>query len=327
LYRIESITWFAEEAKRVCGDIVETPAKDKQFLVMKQPIGVVGAITPWNFPFSMITRKVSPALAAGCTVCLKPSELTPLTAMALAELGKRAGIPSGVLNIVSGNAVDIGKSLTESKKVRKIAFTGSTRVGKLLYAASAGTVKRVSLELGGNAPYIVFEDADVNLAARDVVLSSYRNAGQTCICTNRVFVHESIYDSFNSALAQNVANLRVGDGLVPGVTHGPLISKIAVEQVDAKVQDAIQKGGKVLLGGSRPQFNAKELNTGFFYQPTVIIGSSNLRQTALHTFHTSIPRLTRFFTNFFLRCKARHEGFQRRNIWPNHSCIQVLDRC
>lgn len=271
---VESIIWFAEEGKRISGDVVETPSDDKQFFILKQPVGVVGAITPWNFPFSMITRKVSPALAAGCTVCLKPAELTPLTAFALAELGKRAGIPKGVLNIISGDAVAIGNTLTSSPEVRKIAFTGSTRVGKMLYAASADTMKRISLELGGNAPYIVFEDADVQLAARDVVLSSYRNAGQTCICTNRVFVHESIYDEFNAALTKQVSKLRLGDGLESGVSHGPMITKAAVNQVNVKVQDALEKGGKVLLGGQAPQFEGSRLQNGFFYEPTVIIDAN-----------------------------------------------------
>eukprot|EP00204_Picochlorum_oklahomense_P000692 CAMPEP_0118800564 /NCGR_PEP_ID=MMETSP1161-20130426/2423_1 /TAXON_ID=249345 /ORGANISM="Picochlorum oklahomensis, Strain CCMP2329" /LENGTH=497 /DNA_ID=CAMNT_0006728405 /DNA_START=71 /DNA_END=1564 /DNA_ORIENTATION=- len=272
---VESITWFAEECKRSNGDIIETPADDKQFFVLKQPVGVVGAITPWNFPFSMITRKVSPALAAGCTVCLKPAELTPLTAFALAELGKRAGIPKGVLNIVSGDAIAIGKAFTDSRIVRKLAFTGSTRVGKLLYAASSDTMKKVSLELGGNAPYIVFEDADVDIAARDVVLSSYRNAGQTCICTNRVFVHENIYDKFNDALSKQVAKLRLGDGLQPGISHGPLISKTAVDEVHAKVQDAVGKGGVVLAGGQRPDFGTSSpLGGGFFYEPTVITNAT-----------------------------------------------------
>ena len=274
---VESISWFAEEAKRINGDVIETPADDKQFFVLKQPVGVVGAITPWNFPFSMITRKVSPALAAGCTVCLKPAELTPLTAFALAELGRRAGMPKGVLNVISGDAVSIGKAFTDSNTVRKIAFTGSTRVGKLLYSASADTMKHVSLELGGNAPYIVFEDANLETAARDVVLSSYRNAGQTCICTNRVFVHESVYEAFNAALVKQVTKLRVGDGLQPGITHGPLISKAAVEQVDIKVQDALGKGGKVLVGGHRPSFDgpSSHLGKGFFYEPTVIVDATD----------------------------------------------------
>jgi len=258
---------------RISGDVLETPALDKQFFVLKQPVGVVAAITPWNFPFSMITRKVSPALAAGCTVCLKPSEDTPLTAMALAELGRRAGIPSGVLNVLSGDAASIGQAFTTSPNVRKIAFTGSTRIGKLLYAASAETVKRVSLELGGNAPYIVFGDANVEVAARDVVASSYRNAGQTCICTNRVLVHESVYEEFSKALLKQVSKLKLGDGQQTGVTHGPLISPNAVDQMAAKVEDARLKGGKIACGGARPNFgNGSSLNEGFFFEPTVILG-------------------------------------------------------
>ena len=214
----------------------------------------------------MPTRKVAPALAAGCTVILKPSELTPLTALAIAHLGERAGIPKGVLNVVSGDAEAIGEALTTSDAVRKISFTGSTRVGKLLYAASAETMKHISLEPGGNAPYIVFEDADVRRAARDVVLSSHRNAGQTCICTNRVFVQESIHDEFVDALVAQVKKLRLGDGMEPGITHGPVITGRAVEQMELKVADAVEKGASVLTGGKR----ATGLGDGFFFEPTVI---------------------------------------------------------
>lgn len=273
---VESIAWFAEEAKRIDGDVLQTPARDKRFLVLRQPVGVAGCITPWNFPMSMITRKVGPALAAGCTVVLKPSELTPLSALALAELAHRAGMPRGVLNIVPGaDAKAIGDELLRSPDVRKIAFTGSTGVGKYLYAGAAATVKRVSLELGGNAPFIVFEDADLEKAARDVVASSHRNAGQTCICTNRVFVHESVYDAFNDALVARASKLRVGSGMDPGVTQGPLISSVAVERVEAKVQDAVQKGAKVALGGARPDFGAgSPLEKGFFYQPTVLLDAT-----------------------------------------------------
>lgn len=225
---------------------------------------------------SMITRKVAPALAAGCTVILKPSELTPLTALALAELADRAGMPRGVLNIIAGDAKMIGDEFLRSPDVRKIAFTGSTAVGKFLYAGAAATVKRVSLELGGNAPFIIFEDADLEKAARDVVISSYRNAGQTCICANRVFVHETVYEAFNKALVACAAKLRVGSGLDPGVTHGPLINAAAVDKVDEKVKDATSKGARVVLGGSRSSFPpGHPLENGYFYEPTVLLDATS----------------------------------------------------
>eukprot|EP00887_Chlorella_sp_A99_P005176 scaffold1.g5176.t1 len=242
---VASIEWFAEEAKRTCGDVMEAPDRQRRFLVLKQPVGVVAAITPWNFPFSMITRKVSPALAAGCTVVLKPSEETPLTALALAELADRAGIPKGVINIVVGNAKAIGEAMLQSDQVRKIGFTGSTAVGKLLMAGAAQTVKRVSLELGGNAPFVIFADADIKRAATAVVASSHRNSGQTCICANRVFVQASpdaIYDEFVEELTRRVAALRVGSGMEAGITQGPLITAAAVARVEDKVQDALALG-------------------------------------------------------------------------------------
>ena len=270
----ESVSWFADEARRVDGDVLQTPARDKRFLVLRQPIGVVGAVTPWNFPFSMITRKTAPAIAAGCTVVLKPSELTPLTALALAELGKRAGLPDGVFNVVPTNtAKAVGDALVASPLVRKIGFTGSTAVGKALYAGAASTVKRVSLELGGNAPFIVFEDADLDKAARDVVLSSYRNAGQTCICTNRVLVAESVHDAFAEKLVKRVKTLRLGDGMHNGVTHGPMITEKAVDSVEAKVAEATAAGARVATGGTRPDFQSTDLESlrgGYFYEPTVL---------------------------------------------------------
>jgi succinate-semialdehyde dehydrogenase/glutarate-semialdehyde dehydrogenase len=270
----ESVAWFADEARRIDGDVLATPARDKRFLVLRQPIGVVGAVTPWNFPFSMITRKTAPAIAAGCTVVLKPSELTPLTALALAELGKRAGLPDGVFNVVPTNtAKAVGDALMASPLVRKIGFTGSTAVGKALYAAAAPTVKRVSLELGGNAPFIIFEDADLDRAARDVVLSSYRNAGQTCICTNRVLVAESVHDAFAEKLVAKVKNLRLGDGMDSGVTHGPMITAKAVDAIEEKINEATAAGAKIATGGTRPAFiNEKSaaLQNGYFFEPTVL---------------------------------------------------------
>ncbi|PSC68568.1 succinate-semialdehyde dehydrogenase [Micractinium conductrix] len=271
---VASIEWFAEEAKRTCGDVLESPDRHRRFMVLKQPVGVVGAITPWNFPFSMITRKVSPALAAGCTVVLKPSELTPLTALALAELAERAGLPGGVLSVLTGDAPAIGDAMLKSEEVRKIGFTGSTAVGKQLAAGAAGTVKRVSLELGGNAPFIVFEDADLEKAATAVVASSHRNSGQTCICTNRVLVHERVHDAFVATLTAKVSALRLGSGLEQGVTQGPLISAAAVDRLEEKVADALSKGAVVAVGGQRPKWDAgHSLAGGFFYEPTVLTGA------------------------------------------------------
>ncbi|MEW5304155.1 MAG: hypothetical protein WDW36_006786 [Sanguina aurantia] len=286
---ISSVEWFAEEGRRITGDIFETVSRDKRMITLKQPVGVVGAITPWNFPMSMITRKVSPALAAGCTVVLKPSELTPLTAIALAELADRAGIPAGVFNVVMGDAPAIGNELVGNETVRKITFTGSTNVGKMLAAGSAASVKRISLELGGNAPIIVFEDADLELAARGVVASALRNSGQTCICANRIFVHASVYDAFCAAVAEGVSKLRIGDGLEGGVTHGPLISGAAVERVMGQVTDALAKGATVLVGGKRGDL-AGACSKGHFFEPTVITNATvDMRCFKEETFGPLIP--------------------------------------
>ncbi|KAJ9534870.1 hypothetical protein QJQ45_029560, partial [Haematococcus lacustris] len=268
-----SVEWFAEECKRVTGDVLEPSNRDRRMVVLKQPVGVVGAITPWNFPMSMITRKVAPALAAGCTVVLKPSELTPLTALVLAELAQRAGLPPGCINIVFGDPSAIGQELTSNQAVRKIGFTGSTAVGKALAAAASATVKRVSLELGGNAPLIVFKDADLELAAEGAVKSALRNAGQTCICTNRVHVHTSVYDKFAELVVARVKALRLGDGLEAGVTLGPLVSAAGRDKVAAHVEDAVAKGGRVLTGGSRPA-PGSGLDAGTFFEPTVIVDST-----------------------------------------------------
>ena len=269
---VESVAWFAEEAKRVDGDVLQSPARDKRYMILRQPVGVVGAVTPWNFPMSMITRKTAPAVAAGCTVVLKPSEHTPLTALALAELAKRAGLPDGVFNVVPTNkAKEVGDAFIASPTVRKIGFTGSTAVGKYLYAGAAATVKRVSLELGGNAPFIVFADADLDKASRDVVASSYRNAGQTCICTNRVLVEESVHDEFVDKLVKRVRALRLGDGMGSATTLGPLVTHQAVSRVDEKVQEAAAAGARVNIGGSRPKFDKDSpLEGGYFYEPTVL---------------------------------------------------------
>jgi succinate-semialdehyde dehydrogenase/glutarate-semialdehyde dehydrogenase len=264
-YGASFIEWFAEEGRRVYGDLIPTPANEKRILTIKQPIGVVAAITPWNFPVSMITRKISPALAAGCTVVVKPPSETPLCALALAQLTLEAGFPEGVINIVTTtNSKDVGRLLTEHPLVRKVSFTGSTEVGKILMAQAASSIKKVSFELGGNAPSIVFDDADINKAVKGIMASKYRNAGQTCVCTNRVFVQENIYESFMKAYSVAVKALKVGEGTQPGVTIGPLINEKSVSKVERLLNDAVQKGGKVTFGGQR----GKQGN--LFFQPTIV---------------------------------------------------------
>jgi succinate-semialdehyde dehydrogenase/glutarate-semialdehyde dehydrogenase len=262
-YGATFVEWFAEEAKRAYGDIIPSHAPGLRLMVLKQPVGVVAAITPWNFPNAMITRKVAPALAAGCTVVIKPSEETPLSALALAELAERAGFPPGVFNIVTGmNAPEIGGVLTSNPLVRKLSFTGSTAVGKKLMAQCAGTVKKVSLELGGNAPFIVFDDADLDKAVAGAVASKYRNAGQTCVCANRIFVQSGIYSAFLEKFTQLVQSQKIGSGTEQGVTIGPLINKKALDKVERLVLDATTKGARVLTGG-----HALE---GTFYTATVL---------------------------------------------------------
>ncbi|KAK0594824.1 hypothetical protein LWI29_000911 [Acer saccharum] len=263
-YGASFIEFFAEEAKRVYGDIIPATLSDRRLFVLRQPVGVVGAITPWNFPLAMITRKVGPALACGCTVVIKPSEFTPLTALAAAELSLQAGIPPGAVNVVMGNAPDIGDALLASPQVRKITFTGSTAVGKKLMAGAAATVKKVSLELGGNAPCIVFNDADLDVAVKGALAAKFRNSGQTCVCANRILVQEGIYEKFANAFSNAVQDLKVGEGFTEGVVQGPLINKAALEKVERFVQDAVSKGAKVLLGGKRHSLGMT------FYEPTVI---------------------------------------------------------
>ena len=258
------IEWFAEEAKRIYGDVIPTIGNDRRLVVIKQPVGVCAAITPWNFPTSMITRKVSPALAAGCTVVIKPAEATPYSALALAELAHRAGFPPGVLNIVTGKASAIGAEMCANPTVRKVSFTGSTEIGRLLMQQVAPTVKKISLELGGNAPFIVFDDADLDAAAEGAIVSKYRNSGQTCVCANRFFVHDAVYDSFAQKLAERVRALKVGPGTEPGVTQGPLINAAAVDKVDEHIHDATARGAKVAVGGKRHALG------GTFYEPTVL---------------------------------------------------------
>ena len=260
------VEWFAEEAKRVYGDVIPTIANDRRLVVVKEPVGVCGAITPWNFPSSMITRKVSPALAAGCTVVIKPAEATPFSAFALAVLAERAGFPAGVLNVITGDAPAIGGELCANPIVRKLSFTGSTEVGRLLMKQVAPTIKTISLELGGNAPFIVFDDADLDAAAEGAMVSKYRNSGQTCVCANRFFVQESVYDAFTERLASKVAALKVGRGTEPGVTQGPLINGEALAKVEAHLSDAQAHGAKVAIGGKRHALG------GTFYEPTVLTG-------------------------------------------------------
>jgi succinate-semialdehyde dehydrogenase/glutarate-semialdehyde dehydrogenase len=264
-YGASFVEWFAEEAKRINGETLPQFDNNRRLLVLRQAIGVCAAITPWNFPLAMITRKVAPALAAGCPVIIKPAELTPLTALAAAELAIRAGIPAGVLNMVtadSDNSIAVGKVLCASDVVRHISFTGSTEVGRILMAQSAPTVKKMSLELGGNAPFIVFEDADIDSAVEGAFASKYRNAGQTCVCSNRIYVQESVYDEFATKFAAKVKTAKVGNGFEDGVNQGPLIEPSALDKVERHVKDAIAKGGRVLTGGTR-------LN-GQFFEPTVI---------------------------------------------------------
>jgi succinate-semialdehyde dehydrogenase/glutarate-semialdehyde dehydrogenase len=283
-YAASFVEWFSEEAKRVYGDTIASPFPDKRIVVIKEPVGVCAAITPWNFPAAMITRKVAPALAAGCTMVVKPAEATPLTALAIVELGQRAGIPAGVLNVVTGDPKVIGAELTGNSLVRKISFTGSTAVGKLLMAQCASTVKKISLELGGNAPFIVFEDADLDAAVEGAIASKYRNSGQTCVCANRFYVHERIYDAFADKLRIAVEKLKVGHGADDGVTQGPLINEAAAQKVEAHIADAVERGAHVLTGGKR-----HPLGRGFF-EPTLLTGvTSEMRLAKEETFGPVAP--------------------------------------
>ena len=267
-YGASFVEWFAEQAKRLMGDTIASPSVNSRLLVLREPIGVCAAITPWNFPTAMITRKVAPAIAAGCTIVLKPAEQTPLSALALAELAERAGLPAGVLNIITSDSersIEVGKVLCASPIVRKVTFTGSTQVGRILMQQSAQTIKKMSLELGGLAPFIVFDDADIDAAVEGAMVSKYRNAGQTCVCANRLYVHDKVYDAFVEKLAARVSGtLVVGEGFEDKVTTGPLIDDAAIAKVEQHVQDAVSKGARVLVGGGR------HARGGRFYQPTVL---------------------------------------------------------
>ena len=290
LYGAAFIEWFAEEAKRVYGNTIPAPTGDRRIVVIKQPVGVIGAITPWNFPNAMITRKVGPALAAGCTAVVKPASMTPYSALALAELAEQAGIPKGVVNIVTGAAGAIGGELTANPTVKKITFTGSTEVGKILMAQSAGTVKKVSLELGGNAPFIVFDDADLDAAVIGAMASKYRNTGQTCVCANRLLVQDGVYEAFAEKLAAAVSKLKVADGLTEGAQQGPLINMAAVEKVEEHIADAIAKGARIVSGGKRHALG------GSYFEPTIIADvTPQMRVAREETFGPLAP-LFRFHT-------------------------------
>jgi succinate-semialdehyde dehydrogenase / glutarate-semialdehyde dehydrogenase len=268
VYAASFIEWFGEEGKRVYGDLIPGHQTDKRIMVLRQPIGVVAAITPWNFPAAMITRKAGPALAAGCTLICKPATQTPYSALALAELGDRAGIPKGVFNVVTGSAAAIGGEMTSNPTVRKVTFTGSTGVGKKLMAQCAGTVKKLSLELGGNAPFIVFDDADLDAAVQGAIASKYRNTGQTCVCANRLLIQAGIYDKFADKLKLAVSQLRIGDGLAGVTDQGPLIDAKAVAKVEEHIADALAKGAKLTLGGKRHALG------GTFFQPTILTAAT-----------------------------------------------------
>ena len=290
-YAASFLEWFGEEAKRVYGETVPQHQTDKRILVLKEPVGVVACITPWNFPLAMITRKAGPAIAAGCTVVLKPASQTPFSALALAELGERAGLPPGVFNVITGPAKEIGGELTSNPLVRKLSFTGSTETGKLLMAQCASTVKRLSLELGGNAPFIVFEDADIDAAVEGAIISKYRNTGQTCVCANRLLVQDSIYDAFAEKLATAVRKLKPASGLDPTATQGPLIDDKAVDKVEEHIRDATSKGARVLVGGGRHELG------GRFFEPTVLTDVTPAMLVAREETFGPVAPLFRFRTD------------------------------
>ena len=298
-YGASFIEWFAEEGKRVYGDVIPQHQSDKRIVVIKQPVGVCAAITPWNFPAAMITRKAGPALAAGCTMVLKPATQTPFSALALVELAERAGVPKGVLSVITGGAKDIGGELTSNPTVRKITFTGSTEVGRVLMAQSAQTVKKMSMELGGNAPFLVFDDADLDAAVEGAMMSKYRNAGQTCVCANRILVQDGVYDEFAAKLADKVKALKVGPGTEAGVNIGPLIDAAAVAKVEEHIQDAVAKGAKVVAGGKRHTLG------GLFFEPTLLTGvNTTMKVTKEETFGPVAP---------LFRFKTEEEGIAMAN--------------
>ena len=299
LYAASFIEWFAEEGKRVYGDTIPGHQRDKRIVVLKEPIGVCAAITPWNFPSAMITRKAGPALAAGCSMVVKPATSTPYSALAMAELAERAGVPPGVLSVVTGGSSDIGGELTSNPIVRKLTFTGSTEVGRKLIEQCAGTIKKVSMELGGNAPFLVFDDADLDEAVEGAMASKYRNTGQTCVCANRILAQDGIYDEFTEKLANAVKNLKVGNGLEDGVTQGPLIDMAAVEKVEQHITDAVSKGARIVVGGDRHAMG------GTFFQPTLLVDvTPTMEVTREETFGPLAP---------IYRFKTDEEGIKLAN--------------
>ena len=290
-YAASFIEWFAEEAKRVYGDTIPSPWNDRRLVVIKQPIGVCAAMTPWNFPAAMITRKAGPALASGCTMVAKPASATPFSALALAVLAERAGIPAGVFNVLTGSSKAIGGEMTSNSDVRKVTFTGSTEVGRLLMKQSADTIKKLSLELGGNAPFVVFDDADLDAAVEGAIISKYRNAGQTCVCANRLYVQAGVYDAFAQKLVAAVRKLKVGNGFEAGVLQGPLIDQAAVEKVEEHIQDAVSLGARVLLGGNRHALGQT------FFEPTVLVGVTPQMKVAREETFGPLAPLFRFETD------------------------------
>ena len=289
-YAASFIEWFAEEGKRIYGDTIPPHQSDKRIVVIKEPVGVTAAITPWNFPAAMITRKAGPALAAGCTMVIKPASATPFSALAMAVLAEEAGVPSGVLSVVTGSAREIGGEITSNPIVRKVTFTGSTEIGKVLMEQCAGTLKKMSLELGGNAPFIVFEDADIDSAVEGAMMSKYRNMGQTCVCANRILVQDSVYEEFAAKLSQAVSGLNVGNGIEAGVNQGPLIDKAAVAKVEEHITDALSKGGRVVVGGNRHALG------GTFFEPTIIADATTEMMMAREETFGPVAPLFRFET-------------------------------
>ncbi|AOY00797.1 NAD-dependent succinate-semialdehyde dehydrogenase [Jeongeupia sp. USM3] len=302
-YGASYLEWFAEEARRVYGDTIPAHGADRRIVVLRQPVGVTAAITPWNFPNAMIARKVAPALAAGCAMIVKPASQTPLSALALAALGEDAGVPPGLFSVITGAAADIGLELTGNPQVAKLSFTGSTETGKRLLAQCAGTVKKVSMELGGNAPFIVFDDADLDAAVDGAMASKYRNSGQTCVCANRIYVQAGVYDAFAEKLAAKVAQLKVGNGMDAGVTQGPLIDEAAVRKVEAHIADAIAHGGEVVLGGRRHTLG------GSFFEPTIVRHASAAMLVAREETFGPLAPLFRFDTENELIALANDTEF------------------
>ncbi|MDR1350235.1 MAG: NAD-dependent succinate-semialdehyde dehydrogenase [Zoogloeaceae bacterium] len=320
-YAASFVEWFAEEGRRVYGDTMPAPTNDKRIVVVKQPIGVCAAITPWNFPAAMITRKVAPALAAGCTVLIKPAEYTPLTALALAELAEQAGLPAGVFNIITAagaSAPAVGKELTSNPVVRKLSFTGSTEVGRLLMAQSAPTLKKLSLELGGNAPFIVFDDADLDIAIEGAMASKFRNSGQTCICANRFLVQSGIYEAFAEKLTAKVKTLKVGNGADAGITQGPLIDAAALKKVETQVADAVAKGARILTGGQRHTLG------GAFYEPTVIADATAEMLCAREETFGPVAPIFRFETEAEVIALANNTEFGLASYFFSQNLNRVI---